>query len=237
VHPWRSATSSRILVVALWAVLLPAVAVLTPGRAGAAGASVTYVVRSGDSLTAIALRYDVALADLLTANKLRRDAVIQPGQKLTVPGVALPTKLPPRLPDDIRSVPARLRLLPVFQAEAARYKLSPDLLMAVAYTESAWRSTIVSAAGAVGIGQLLPATSRWIASDLIGLPGLDPRQPADNIRMSARFLRWLLDRWPTEKLALAAYFEGGRNVAKAGPSRGAQRYARIIEQRRVLFQF
>lgn len=205
--------------------------------ASAAGTSVTYTVRSGDSPQGIADRYGVALADLLTANKLRLSAVIQPGQRLVVPGVVLPTSLPPRLPGDIVWVPARLRLLPVFQAEAARYKLPADLLMAVAYTESAWRATIVSSAGAIGIGQLLPSTARWVATDLIGLPRLDPRNPADNIRMSARYLRWLLDRWPTEKLALAAYFEGGTTVSKAGPSRGAQRYARIIESRRPLFRW
>ena len=238
-HPWRTATVFRILL-ALSALLTPAVLLVAPSPATAASASVatvTYTVRSGDSLTGIARTYDVSVASLLSANSLRNDAVIHPGQRLTVPGVTLPTRLPRLLPGDIRAVPARLRLLPVFQAEAARHNLPAELLMALAYTESAWRSGIVSSAGAIGIGQLLPATATWVATDLIGLPRLDPRRPEDNIRMSARFLRWLLDRWPTEKLALAAYFEGGRNVSKAGPSRGAQRYARIIEQRRVLFRF
>ena len=237
-HPWRTATVVRILL-ALSGLLTSVALLVAPSPASAAGsvATVTYTVRSGDSLTGIARTYDVSVVSLLSANSLRGDAVIHPGQRIAVPGVTMPTKLPARLPGDIRSVPARLRLLPVFQAEAARYSLSADLLMALAYTESAWRSGIVSSAGAIGIGQLLPATAAWVASDLLGLPRLDPRRPEDNIRMSARFLRWLLDRWPSEKLALAAYFEGGRTVSKAGPSRGAQRYARIIEQRRVLFRF
>ena len=237
-HPRRAAvpTSCLIAVATVVAALTLAVAPAVPAQAATA-TGVTYTVRSGDNLYGIAERYGIVLNDLLTANKLTTRSVIQPGQRLVVPGVELPTKLPALLPGDIRSNPARLRLLPVFQAEAARYKLAPDLLMALAYTESAWRASVVSSAGAIGIGQLLPSTAKWVATDLIGLPRLDPRRPEDNIRMSARFLRWLLDRWPSEKLALAAYFEGVRNVATSGPSRGAQRYARIVLERRALFRF
>ena len=230
----RTATLMTIVL----AVLLPLVVVAAPAPPAAA-ATVTHTVRSGDSLSGIAERYGVTLTVLLSANKLKKDAVIHPGQKLTVPGGTdvSKLKLPKKLPADVRSVPGRVRLVPVFVAEAARYKVPSDLLMALAYTESAWRAGIVSRAGAIGIGQLLPDTAAWVAKDLIGLPRLDPYRAEDNIRMSARYLRWLLDRWPTEKLALAAYFEGGTNVSASGPSRGAQRYARIVQERRVLFQF
>jgi N-acetylmuramoyl-L-alanine amidase len=229
--------TATLMTIAL-AVLLPLVVVAAP-VAPASAATVTHTVKRGESLTAIAERYGVTLSALLTANKLKRDAVIHPGQKLSVPGgVAVDTiRTPPKLPSDVRSVPARVRLVPTFVAEAARYKVPSDLLMALAYTESAWRSGVVSSAGAIGIGQLLPSTAKWVARDLIGLPRLDPYDPEDNIRMSARYLRWLLDRWPTEKLALAAYFEGGANVSEKGPSRGAQRYARIVQERRGLFRF
>ena len=228
---------TAIIVVTLWAAVLPAVGAVDPTPASAA-TSVTHTVRAGDSLSGIAERYGVTLAALLGANKLRQDTVIHPGQKLIVPAAPVPAfPVPPKLPAEIRSVPARLALVPVFVAEAKRYKLPSDLLMSLAYTESAWRAGVVSSAGAIGIGQLLPSTATWVAKDLIGLPRLDPRNAGDNIRMSARYLRWLLDRWPTEKLALAAYFEGGARVGEAGPSRGAQRYARLVQERRTLFRF
>ena len=233
-HIRRAAVPTSLLVT-LATIVAALTLLVAPAHAASAGT--THTVRSGENLLAIAQRYGVTLADLLTANKLTVKSVLQPGQQLAVPGVVLPTKLPALLPGDIRSTPARLRLLPVFQAEGARYKIAPDLLMALAYTESAWRSSVVSSAGAIGIGQLLPSTAKWVATDLIGLPKLDPKVAEDNIRMSARFLRWLLDRWPSERLALAAYFEGTRTVAKAGPSRGAQRYARIVLERRALFRF
>jgi LysM repeat protein len=51
----------------------------------------------GDSLSGIASRYGVGLADLLAANSLRIDSVILPGQRLVVPGGAAPTA--PSAPD------------------------------------------------------------------------------------------------------------------------------------------
>jgi len=238
VHPRRAAAPTRPILVAL-AVLGAVLASLavSVAPAAAAGVGVTHTVGAGDSLIGIAQRYGIGFAELLSANRLSAGSTIHPGERLLVPGVVLPTRLPPRLPADLRATPARLRLLPTFQAEAARYRVPADLLMAVAYTESAWRASIVSPVGAIGIGQLLPATASWVARDLLRSPGLDPRDPQDNIRLSARYLRWLLDRYPSERLALAAYFEGEGNVTVTGPSRWAQRYARIVQDRRPLFRF
>ncbi len=48
----------------------------------------TYTVQSGDSLWNIARRENVALDDLLDANRLTRDSVIRPGQELRIPDSA-----------------------------------------------------------------------------------------------------------------------------------------------------
>jgi peptidoglycan endopeptidase LytE len=53
---------------------------------GADAAPSVYIVRSGDSLYAIASRLDVRLDDLLRVNRLTLRSVIMPGQRLTVPG-------------------------------------------------------------------------------------------------------------------------------------------------------
>ena len=141
-----------------------------------------------------------------------------------------------RLPSDLRSSPSKLKLIATFKAEAKRYGVPADLLMAVAYTESGWRSSVVSSEGAIGICQLLPDTARWLARDLIGLPNLRVRDPEDNIRMGARFLRQLLRSFRTERLALAAYFDGHGTVSRNGVSPAAARYAKIVQGRRSLFQ-
>lgn len=60
---------------------------LAPGVAHGANSG-DYIVRSGDSLSGIAGRLDVRLADLLAVNDLRVTSVIFPGQRLTVPGAA-----------------------------------------------------------------------------------------------------------------------------------------------------
>jgi LysM repeat protein len=44
-----------------------------------------HVVRRGDTLLAIALRYGIRLSDLLRANSLQVDAIIRPGERLSIP--------------------------------------------------------------------------------------------------------------------------------------------------------
>lgn len=71
--------------------------------------------------------------------------------------------------------------------------------------ESAYRQDAVSRAGAIGLGQLMPATAR----DL----GVDPRDPLQNLDGSARYLAMMLETFGDPHLALAAY--------NAGPMRSA----------------
>jgi len=66
--------------------------------------------------------------------------------------------------------------------------------------ESAYRQNAVSSAGAIGLGQLMPATAR----DL----GVDPRDPLQNLDGSARYLAMMLELFGDPRLALAAYNAG-----------------------------
>jgi len=74
--------------------------------------------------------------------------------------------------------------------------------------ESAYRVSALSAAGAIGLGQLMPDTAR----DL----GVDPQDPAQNLDGSARYLLAMLARFGTPELALAAYNAGPEAVARHG---------------------
>lgn len=95
------------------------------------------------------------------------------------------------------------------QAAARTYDLSPDLIEAVARTESALDPSARSTAGAVGIMQLMPATARSL--------GVDPADPVQNIMGGARYLRDQLDAFGgAVDLALAAYNAGPSRVARAG---------------------
>ncbi|MFT4177852.1 MAG: lytic transglycosylase domain-containing protein [Thermomonas sp.] len=105
------------------------------------------------------------------------------------------------------AIPAQYR--DALHAAAARYDISPWLLDAVARSESAYHADAVSAAGAIGIMQLMPATAREL--------GVDPRDPAQNILGGAAYLRQMLDRHDGNlDLALAAYNAGSGSVWRYG---------------------
>jgi soluble lytic murein transglycosylase-like protein len=92
----------------------------------------------------------------------------------------------------------------------------------------------VSRAGAIGVGQLLPETAEWLAA-MMDEPGLDPTSKDDNVRLSARLLRFLLDETGSPKRALAAYYQGIGALLRDGVSDGGARYARIIISRQSWF--
>jgi soluble lytic murein transglycosylase-like protein len=68
----------------------------------------------------------------------------------------------------------------------------------------------------MGIGQLMPDTVTWLNEVVMRTP-LSPGDPSDNIRMSARYLRWLLDRTGGDPaVALAGYYQGLAAVRSSG---------------------
>lgn len=92
---------------------------------------------------------------------------------------------------------------------AAKYDISPALLDALVWQESRWNAAAVSPAGARGLAQLMPATSRQL--------GVDWRDPRANLEGGARYLRQQLDRFDGDvEKALAAYNAGPGRVARAG---------------------
>lgn len=69
-------------------------------------ASATHVVRAGDSLEKIARLHDCKVADLMTANQLKADSIIFPGQKLTLPTPAPQEKAAPTPATAVAAAPA-----------------------------------------------------------------------------------------------------------------------------------
>nr|WP_295106138.1 lytic transglycosylase domain-containing protein [uncultured Caulobacter sp.] len=92
---------------------------------------------------------------------------------------------------------------------ATAYALDPKLVEAVAWRESRFRPTALSNKGAIGVMQLMPGTAR----DL----GVDPHDPAQNIRGGTMYLRRMLSEFGGDvRLALAAYNAGPGAVRKHG---------------------
>ena len=97
---------------------------------------------------------------------------------------------------------------------ARNYDLDPALLAAVIYQESKFHADARSDRGAVGLMQLLPGTAEGIAERTGGTQFRvsDLYDPEINVRYGAWYLRHLLDRYGSERLALAAYNAGQANV-------------------------
>lgn len=93
---------------------------------------------------------------------------------------------------------------------AARFGLPENLIWAVMRAESAGNPRAVSAAGARGLMQIMPATWRELTARH-GL-GADPFDVRANILAGAAYLRAMLDRYGDLTSMLAAYNAGPRRV-------------------------
>ena len=89
--------------------------------------------------------------------------------------------------------------------------------------ESAYRANARSSAGAIGLGQLMPATAAQL--------GVDPHDWQANLDGSARYLLMMLAQFGAPELALAAYNAGPNAVARYGgipPYQETQNHVRRV---------
>lgn len=194
-----------------------------------------YVVREGDALDRIARRFGTTTAALMSANGIRSADLIRIGQRLTIPAgaaatttAAAPAGGSSGLPGRLLARPERLALMPRFDAWARTYGVPADLLKAMTWVESGWQMNRVSSTGAIGIGQLMPDTVDFVSGVLLRAD-LDPRRTDDNIRMSARFLRYLLDQTGGRvDQALAAYYQGLQALRSRGMYPGTRQYVATV---------
>ena len=112
-------------------------------------------------------------------------------------------------------------------AAAAEHGLPEALLHAVIRAESNYDPNAVSAKGAIGLMQLMPATA-------LELGVANARDPAANIRGGARYLKRLMEMFGDDlALALAAYNAGPAAVVRSGgppPYAETRRYVpRVID--------
>jgi soluble lytic murein transglycosylase-like protein len=214
--------------------LLASAGVAATGRASVATTPATYVVQRGDSLSSIAAHYGTSVQELARANRIGNRDLIVIGRQLVVPNTAGSGHAPGVLPARLRAHPDRLALRPLFEKWAAHYGVPADLIEALAWIESGWQTGVVSRTGAIGVGQLQPATVDFMQL-LIGMR-LDPRSANDNIRMSARFLRYLLDRTGNNvPVSLAAYYQGLRSVTTGSMLPDTKQYVAAVQAVRPSF--
>lgn len=223
----------------------------------------TYTVASGDTLYAIARRFGVTVSALQAANGITNPAGLTVGQVLVIPGTGpaptnppttTPTTTPPPNttppppvgPSSTPTLPVslfgsgatdaqKLALVPSFDRWADAYQVPRDLLKGVGFVESGWNNNARSTSGAIGIGQLMPDTAKWVATTLIGDPNLDPTKADDNIRMMARYLKYLRDVAGDETRAIGSYYQGWGSVSRNGVQPATQTYIDRVLRARAAF--
>lgn len=120
-----------------------------------------------------------------------------------------------------------------------RHQISPSLIMAVIETESSFRSSVVSKAGAVGLMQLLPGTAREMATryKVRAYHGpADLHDPAVNLQLGVAYLAHLRRQFGHTVHYVAAYNLGPtalrRRLGAGNYELGAlDRYVRVIHER------
>ncbi|MBE5945079.1 MAG: lytic transglycosylase domain-containing protein, partial [Lachnospiraceae bacterium] len=98
----------------------------------------------------------------------------------------------------------------IFNEAAAKYNVDANLLKAIAYNESRFKTDVTSEAGAMGIMQLMPSTAKAMGVN-------NAYDPYESIMGGAKLLSTLSDMFDGDTtLMIAAYNAGAGNVEKYG---------------------
>lgn len=189
-----------------------AAALVRSGPAGVGPATARYVVREGDTLTALAGRFHTTIAALARLNGLDPDGVIEIGARLKVPAAV---RAPAATPASAPATEGAQAIRDAVSTWSTRYGVDPSLALALAWMESGFQADVRSPVGAWGPMQLLPSTWDYVEQSLLGQKV--PHTAAGNVQVGVAYLRHLLARFGgDERLALAAWYQGELAVRRDG---------------------
>jgi hypothetical protein len=104
----------------------------------------------------------------------------------------------------------RRDIMSMVENTARQFGICPYLAKAVAKAESSFQVNAVSPKGAIGVMQLMPDTAkRFNVKDIYN--------PQENIEGGIRYLKYLMEMFPSDvSLAIAAYNSGENRVQRLG---------------------
>ena len=131
----------------------------------------------------------------------------------------------------------------IIRVHATNHDLDPALVAAVVYVESRFDPNATSAAGAIGLMQLLPDTAKGIALRTGGKRFVvaDLRDPEINVRYGSWYLDHLREKYGDTSLVLAAYHAGQGSVdhwraeGLGIPFPATRAYVRNVERLRQVY--
>ena len=191
-----------------------------------------YVVRAGDTVSGLAVRFHAWTAEIVSHNHLGRSGALQVGQRIVIPVVAKggrggagdgprPTTMWQH-PD-----PDREKVRRVVAGAARRHHVDPQLALAISWQESGWQMGVVSHADAVGAMQVLPSTARWMehyAGRRLRLHRL-----GDNATAGVLLLRVLASQTDRRRHKIGAYYQGLGAVREHGLYDDTRAYVANVE--------
>jgi soluble lytic murein transglycosylase-like protein len=178
---------------------------------------VTYTVKLGDNLTAIAVHYGVAPAAVAALNGISRPSLIQVGKVLRIP------------------VPSPATVESLLAKYAKNYNVEAALIKALAWQESGWQQQVISDMGAVGVMQLMPETGRF-TGEIILQRSVNTANLDHNVEAGVAFLAYLIRQAKGDvQLAVAGYYQGLRSVRQKGMQADTKRYVANVMALRQRF--
>jgi soluble lytic murein transglycosylase-like protein len=200
-------------------------------------------VRPGDTLSALAASSRVSVSAIAAENGLDPNGVLLSGTVIKLPtGAPAParstqpapaaTVVPQAAPE---ATPTRVGASTV-QSVAAANGVSPSLAAAIAWQESGFNNSMVSAANARGVMQVMPGTWDYVQHNILGGQTLNPESATDNVKAGVLYLKSLLQQTGgDESAAIAAYYQGLGAVRSRGVLPETQHYVANVQALRSRF--
>jgi soluble lytic murein transglycosylase-like protein len=215
-----------------------------PSTAAAPPPAGSYVVRYGDSLSAIAARAGVSTSELAWMNGLSASGLLRAGTVLKLPsdtaGAAAASAPGPAPAQRIvpaaapNATPGHVSASQIGQV-ASQDGVPASLAKAIAWQESGFNNGAVSSANARGVMQIMPGTWSWINQSLASRT-LNPNSALDNVQAGTLYLRQLLhDTGGDPAATAAAYYQGLASVRQHGMLPDTQRYVSNVLSLRARF--
>ncbi|MEX2290687.1 MAG: LysM peptidoglycan-binding domain-containing protein [Mycobacteriales bacterium] len=222
-----------------------------PGGAAAAGSSAgrSHLVRPGETLSHLAVRYGTTSAAIRRANGLPGSTIFA-GRRLAIPGGSASTGSVPatnagrQIPEGVRrsvaqnratlaarSHPSKAKVRRMVASTARRHGVPPSLAVSVAYHESGFQQRVVSGVNAIGVMQVLPSTGRVLGRQ--SGQRFDLLDTQDNITAGVLLLRQLMRSTGSVDKTLAGYYQGLGSISRKGVLPQTHTYIRNINALRT----
>jgi soluble lytic murein transglycosylase-like protein len=190
-----------------------------------------YLVKAGDTFSALAARAGVRPEQVAGVNGLSLDQPLLAGTTIKLPPASAPVQQQESTPAEPANIPesgpapaSGTVTSQQIHGVAGQYGVPGSLAAAIAWQESGFNNAMVSSANARGVMQVMPGTWDWVQRNLAQRQ-LDPSSAEDNVHAGTMYLGQLLKETGGDvATAAAGYYQGLSSVRKIGMLPETERY-------------